>query len=293
MSGKMTDKEFTSVLSVGNVVAKKMRHKYNIPYDTSQSYIVDIISKEYDKVTDLIRSDSKGRLNLFFTDKLRSREYCAIEKVKILDTNQYKHKVFVNVELSEPINPHDLLYYVSNSVSTIFSIEKSDVFDKDKKGYRNNLLTLLFYGRASPQFSIQEDLEIEFERLINEFDNVKVLDSYSSYVDRFYQSIYHNIGNIDFTDDYFEVADKKELFYEYLDEFCLTENEKTFVNLVFKGYHPNDDSDIEFFIDSMKTDDGSKLSAGYIRNRFFGKLCKKLRAKSPFLNDYSLLTRFA
>lgn len=281
-------------------LSKKFFHMYKVPQDTTENYISEIISENKSTVKSLLeQSEGKAKVVNFLNDKLRTREYLNIMRVKTKDINEIKYKIFVNVKVKKDTDKFNLLNEIQEEVSKMFSVETRNIYDLDKNENKdvffllNNdelIYKVMLYGKPSKAFLDREDLEIEIEALINNIETikVKVQDIYIKVIDRFRKSLYYDLESIDFSEsDFIDLIDKKTLFYSVINEFGLTESEKTFINLTFQGYNVYKDSDIEIFKEALKTKDGQSFSTKYLRKSFLDRIVDKLKENSPF-NDFEV-----
>jgi len=281
-------------------ISKKFFHMYKVPQDTTENYISEIISENKSTVKSLLeQSEGKAKLVNYLNDRLRTREYLNIMRVKTKDINEVKYKIFVNIKVKKDTDKFNLLNEIQDEISKMFSVETRNIYDINKNENKDLFFLLnsdeiiykvMLYGKPSKAFLDREDLEIEVESIINNIETIKikVQDIDIKVIDRFRKSLYYDLDSIDFSEsDFIDLIDKKTLFYSVIDEFGLTESEKTFINLTFQGYNVYKDSDIDIFKEAMKKDSGELLSSKYLRNRFISILCDKLKENSPF-NDFEV-----
>lgn len=312
---KLTEKQFETIFGrytqnkgklekvskgICGQLAKKFFHMYKVPQDTTENYISEIISENKSTVKSLLEQNGgKAKLVNFLNDKLRLREYLNIQKVKTKKIEELKYKLFINIKVKKDTDKFNLLNEIVEETSKMFSVETRNIYsiseneNKDWFFEVNNaeiIYKVMLYGKPSEAFLDREDLEIEVESLINNIESikVKVQDIDIKVIDRFRKSLYYDLDSIDFSEsDFIDLVDKKTLFYSVINEFGLTETERTFVNLTFQGYNVYKDSDIEIFKEALKTRDGNSFSTKYLRKSFLDRLVEKLRENSPF-NDFEV-----
>ena len=280
---KLSDKDFQKLLTIQNNIAKSFRHKYRVPYDTAQSYLLEIFSEFKDEIIQLYNSNQGNFLNNFFTEKLRKK--LKIHRVTLKDPNLHSYKVTCVVEMVENIGKYDILEVINCEIQKVFSIEYSKIRDIKSENTNKILYEIEFKGKPSTQYLDETDLEIIIEKYINSTKIVKLTSVGIRINKRARVSIDSMLTNIDFSDDLIEPSCKKELFYNHIKEFELSENEETFINLTFKGYNVYSDLDVSIFQDSIKGKNDTKVSTGYLRKSFFDRLCLKLTEKSPFIDS--------
>lgn len=276
---------------------------YNVPKDTTESYISDIVSKHKQEIliifNNLDRQEATKKLYNYLFDKIKTRDYLNIQKVMVKNPQEFKYKVFCNIKVKKDTNKYDLLNEIIEKMSLTFDIESKNIYDLDKNEnkevffYTNNdeiVYKVMFYGKHLKTLSSTEEMENEIEHMINEIqgeliDLCKVQDIDIKVINRFRKSLYYDIESIDFTDDILDSVDKKTLFYNYIEEFNLTNVEEAFINLCFQGYNIYKDEDVIYFQEVMKKKDSQSYSKNYLRNDFFNKLCIKVSENSPFCED--------
>jgi hypothetical protein len=277
---------------------------YNVPKDTTENYISDIVSKHKQEIISILnnleKQEANKKLYNYLFDKIKTRDYLNIQKVMVKNPQEFKYKVFCNIKVKKHTNKYDLLNEIIEKMSLTFEIESKNIYDLDKNEnkevffYTNNdevVYKVMFYGKHLKTPSSIEEMETEVEQILNKIqgegliDLCKVQDIDIKVINRFRKSIYYDIENIDFSDDILDSVDKKTLFYNYMEEFNLTNTEEAFINLCFQGYNIYKDEDIIYFQEVLKKKDNQSYSKNYLRNDFFNKLCEKLSENSPFCED--------
>lgn len=277
---KLSDKEFQKILSLQNEIAKTFRHRYSIHYDTGQSYLLDIFAENKEQFIELFKTDI-GKFKNDLTEKLRQR--LKIQRVTLKDPLLHKYKLNVVIESLQPIGKYDILGTLLDEVNKVFSVEYSKIRDS-KSENKKILYEIDIGGKPSRDYLNEDDLYMVIEKYINNTKIVKVTSLGIQINKRARVSIDSLLTSIDFSDDLIEPDCKKELFYKYIDEFDLTSNEETFINLTFKGYDVNSDEDFVTFQEAIKGKNDVLVSKKYIRKSFFDRLCKKLTSNSPFID---------
>jgi len=141
------------------------------------------------------------------------------------------------------------------------------------------------YGQTLKIWELQDELEHEVYDIFSQDFIVQALELKIN--KRPVLSIENNSTVVEYFDEeVFSTQDMKSVFYEYINDFGLNKNEESFINLVFSGYNPYNDTDIFTFQEAMKPEyeghRGNKLSKNYISTRFFNKLVQKLKNETPF-----------
>jgi len=292
-------------------IAQKCLHYYAVPKDTSENYFSDIISENKVKIKELLEED-KGKAYNYIFDKIRSKDYLYIRRLKTKNQNEYKYKIFVNIKVKNDIDKNLVLSEVMENVSPFFNIESQKLYDtninstKSRDGIGSNedknlfkikdeeiIYKVMLYGKPTNTYKYTEDLEIEIENTINfKVKDVlgfcKVQDIYIDVIKNFRRSLYQDISTIDLsctedsTVDGIDLVDKKSVFYAYLDDFDLSEVEQTVVNLTFQEYNLYKDEDLQYFKDALKQKTSKSYSGSYLRKTFLDNLCIKLANNSPF-----------
>ena len=279
---ELNDKEFQKILTLMNGIAKTMRHRHNSKYDTCQAYLLDIFVEDKEQIVSLFKLEDIGKLKNFLTDRLRKK--LNIMRVTLKDPKLHSYKLSIVVEQKQSTSKYDILSIISDEIQKIFSIEYSKIRDIETES-KKELLEIEFKGKPSQKYLADEDeLYMDIEKYINKTGLVKVVSIDIQINKRARVSIDNFLTSIDFSDDIIEPECKKEVFYQHIKEFDLSENEENFINLTFKGFNVYNEEDVELFQSSIKNKNGIELvSKGYLRKNFFDRLCKKLTEKSPFI----------
>lgn len=280
---KLSDKEFSKILAIQNEIAKTFRHRYSTPYDTAQSYLLDIFAENKEEAVSLYREDV-GKFKNYLTEKLR-REL-KIFRVTLKDRKLHKYKLIFVVESLQNVGKYDILGTLNEEISKIFSVEYSKIRDIKTENTKKTLYEIEIKGKPSLDYLDEMDLYMVLEKYINKTNIVKLTSLDIQINKRSRVSIDTFLTSIDFSDDLIDVSCKKELFYNHIEEFELTDNEQAFINLTFKGYNVYSDLDLDIFQEVIKVKGSDKVSKGYLRKSFIDRLCNKLTEKSPFLDFY-------
>ena len=279
-------------------LAQKCFHLYNVPKDTTENYISEIISEDKGKIKDLLEED-KGKCYNYIFERLRSQDYLCIRRLKTKNPNEFKYKVFLNIKVKKDTDKFNILNDIVNELS-FFDIISKKIYDTSKSidkdlnkdpffEVKNDeiIYKVMLYGKPTKAFIYMEDLEQEIESTVNKL-NCKVQDLDIKVIKNFRKSLYYDIESIDFSDtedaftDIISDVDKKTLFYAYINDFGLNDAEKTIINLTFQGYNLYRDEDLDYFKEALKQKTNKSFSGNYLRKTFLDKLCKKLAKNSPF-----------
>jgi len=280
-------------------LAQKCYHMYNVPKDTTENYVSEIVAKEKGTIKELLDLD-KGKAYNYIFDRLRSQDYLYVRRLKTKNANEFKYKVYVNVKVKKSTDKYNLLNDIIEEISHFFDIESKNIYDINTKedeiinkdfffDIKNDeiIYKVMFYGKPTKAFIYTEELEQEIEKSINNqvnlnIDFCKVQDIDIKVIKNFRKSMFYDIESVDFSDDTIDITDKKTLYYAYIDEFNLRDCEEAFINLSFQGYNVYKEEDIPYFKEVLKKKDNQEFSKNYLRTKFLNKLCDKLSDNSPF-----------
>ena len=103
----------------------------------------------------------------------------------------------------------------------------------------------------------------------------KVIDGKSMWYSPYMDEVTYDTNNEDYGGmEELDSITQKDIFYEHIDDFNLTKDEKLVIDLTFFGYNYRNDIDVLVFLEALGTD-----SPNYVKT-FFNRLCKKLEAES-------------
>ena len=279
---KLSDKDFIKMLSIQNALSKTLRHRYDIDYSTAQDKLLEVYSEKKAYYNGLFLDGNLQKLKNEFMDEARKK--LGIIRVTLKNPDTWKYKLNITIQALQNVGKYDLLGLCSDKLLEIFSAEYTKVRDIEQENKDKILYEIELSGKPSKMFQDEELLYMEIEKLLNSLEQVKVVSIGININKRARVSIDNLLEYIDFSDDLISVDTKKEVFYKNIDSFELTENEHSFVNLVFKGYNPYCDKDIEVFLEAIKgRNPNDKPSKKYIRSSFMDRLCNKLSTNSPFI----------
>ena len=291
---------------IADKLAQKCLHLYNVPKDTTENFVSEIVNEDKELIKSLLDED-KGKAYNYIFDRLRTSDYLCIRRLNTKDPKDFKYKIFLNLKVKKDTDKYNLLNEVIESLS-FFDIESKNIYNTSKVNSDNSnntnnkdvfkdtcylvnndelIYKVMLYGKPSKAFIYKEDLEIEIEDTINKL-NCKVQDTYIKVIKNFRKSLYYDIESIDFSETeefYLDLVDKKTLFYAYINDFSLNEAEKTVINLTFQGYNLYREEDLGYFKDILKQKTNKDFSGSYLQKTFLDKLCRKLALSSPFRDN--------
>lgn len=284
---KLTDKQFQKVLALGTKASNTLKHKYGVDKGTAQEYVTEIFQDKYNKILDMY-SDSQlneqevsKKIYFLFLDLMKTKQYFNIQKVTVKDPKLFRYSVNLNLACKEET---DLSYLQETLRKNLLDIFHEDVSVK-LKSLPKGLYECSVYGQTLKIWELQDELEHEVYDIFSQDFIVQALELKIN--KRPVLSIENNSTVVEYFDEeVFSTQDMKSVFYEYINDFGLNKNEESFINLVFSGYNPYNDTDIFTFQEAMKPEyeghRGNKLSKNYISTRFFNKLVQKLKNETPF-----------
>lgn len=279
---KLSDKDFIKMLSIQNSLAKTLRHRYSVEYTTAQDKLLEVYSEKKAHYNGLFLEGNIQKLKNDFMDEVRKK--LNIIRVTLKNKDTWKYKLNITIQALQNVGKYDILNICSEKIVEILSIEYVKIRQVEQDNKNKTFYEIEVSGKPSSLFQDEELLYMEIEKLLNTLEYIKVVSIGINVNKRARVYIDNLLEFVDFSDDFIDVDTKKEVFYKNIDSFELTENEHSFVNLVFKGYNPYSENDILVFLEAIKgRNPNEKPSKKYIKGSFFDRLCNKLSSNSPFI----------
>lgn len=289
----LTPLTFERVGMLGTKASKSVSFKYQIPYDTCQSDIVNIWKENESEIKSFINSQDKEReknLYLYFFNKLRKLHH--IKEVTTKDTSLWKYKTTILVEYDKIPDINDLkdsllvefgMYYFDLKTVKINKVEGENKYSI----FISGMLNKVYCGISTDNF---EDIAYKtFTKACNEssFDlKIKEIKIGINKKIMFSPYMTFELNKLDWNDEeIYEIYDRKELFSLNRHLFELTKDEDLVVDLIFSGYNPNNNLDAEVMLEALREIKSSVNSQIYLRGAFMDRLVYKLRHNSPFRDD--------